>query len=106
VRPALLTGVLLDAAPETTFLATMGLAGHDVVMLQQDTPSVDGLVAVRIMTGSVRLGGWGCWSVRTAGPARRGDCSVREVHCPAGCVFPLGVCCQRLVRAALAVVLA
>ena len=32
-----------------------GLAGHDVVMLQQDTPSVDGLVAVRIMTGSVRL---------------------------------------------------
>ena len=36
-----------------------GLAGHDVVMLQQDTPSVDGLVAVRITTGSVRLGGWG-----------------------------------------------
>ena len=34
-----------------------GLAGHDVVMLQQDTPSLDGLVAVRITTGSVRLGG-------------------------------------------------
>ena len=71
-----------------------GLAGHDVVMLQQDTPSVDGLVAVRITTGSVRLGGWGCWCVRTAGPARRGDGSVREVTCPAGCVFPLGACCQ------------
>jgi len=36
-----------------------GLAGHDAVMRQQDTPSVDELVAVRIMTGSVRLGAWG-----------------------------------------------
>ena len=71
-----------------------GLAGHDVVMLQQDTPSLDGLVAATITTGSVRLGGWGCWCVRTAGPARRGDGSVREVTCPVGCVFALGACCQ------------
>ena len=51
----MLTGVLLDDVPGDD-----GLAGHDVVMLQQDTPSLDGLVAVRITTGSVRLGGWGC----------------------------------------------
>jgi hypothetical protein len=38
---------------------TDGLAGHDAVTLQQDTPCVDGLVAARVTTGSVtaqRLG--------------------------------------------------
>ena len=37
--------------------------------------------------------------VSTAGPARRGDGSVREVTCPAGCVFPLGACCHCSVSA-------